>query len=252
MNVAADDGLAPAYSRLFTLLVDSPHLDFFLDRVVRLAADVVTPAAAGGITVDRGGLAMTVATSDPLAAEIDEIQYGADEGPCLDALRGAGVVQVDDLATETRWPQYRPHAAAHGVVSSLSLPLDAGSRTVGALNLYAREPAAFAGPPRRVAEAFAAQCGAALTVTLRQADQAELQQQLTQAMASRSIIDQALGIIMGEQRCTAAAAFEVLRQASQHRNRKLRDVAAGIITQVSGVQPPSPPPFRAAGKARDA
>jgi GAF domain-containing protein len=240
MNASPDQALASAYGQLFTLLADSPEVDSFLNEVVRLAADVVTPAAAGGITIHRDGHLMTVATSDPLAAQVDEIQYGADEGPCLDSLRHGVVVQVDDLAGDSRWDSYRPHALAHGVASSLSLPLTVAGRTIAALNLYALRPDAFAPPARPQAEAFAAQCAAALTVTLRQADQSQLQRQLAEAMTSRSVIDQALGVLMGQQRCTASAAFDLLRQASQHRNRKLRDVAADLITNVTG-RPPEPP-----------
>ncbi len=240
MSATSDRNLTSAYGQLFDLLVSSPAVDTFLNQVVRLATDVVPAAAAGGITVHRDGHLVTVASSDPFAARVDEIQYGADEGPCLDALRSGEVVQVDDLAGESRWESYRPHALAEGVASSLSLPLTVDGRTIGALNLYARRPDAFVPPARTHAEAFAGQCAAALTVTLRQADQSELQRQLAEAMASRSVIDQALGVLMGQQRCTASAAFDLLRQASQRRNRKLRDVAAAVITNVTG-RPPEPP-----------
>ncbi|MET7750789.1 ANTAR domain-containing protein [Micromonospora sp. NPDC005367] len=37
--------------------------------------------------------------------------------------------------------------------------------------------------------------------------------------------------------CPTQRAFALLRQASQHRNRKLRDVAAEIIRQVTGESP---------------
>jgi GAF domain-containing protein len=248
MSAESEAGKIFAYGGLVTLLVDSPQLDGFLDQVVRLAAEVVTPAAAGGITFDRDGRPVTVATSSPLAAQVDELQYGADQGPCLDALRTGEVVQVDDLATECRWPGYSPFALTHGVASSLSLPLRVGDRTVGALNLYSEEPAGFAGAPRRHAEAFAIQCGAALTVALRQSDQAVLRRQLTEAMAARSVIDQALGILMAQQHCSAKQAFDLLRQASQHRNRKMRALATEIVTKVSGGPPRPPEPFHAAAQ----
>jgi GAF domain-containing protein len=225
---------------LLGVLIDAPNVEAFLDQVVRLAADVITPAAACGMTMRRDGHPFTVSNSDDLAAQVDEIQYGADEGPCLDALRTGTVVEVEDLNRDHRWPGYRPHAVVHGVASSLSLPLALNGHTVAALNLYAKHPAAFRNPARQHAEAFAAQSTAALTLVLRQAGQSELHAQLTEAMSSRSIIDQALGILMGQQRCTATAAFDLLRQASQHRNRKLRDIAADIITNVTG-HPPQPP-----------
>jgi GAF domain-containing protein len=216
-------------------------MDAFLDKMARLAAEVVTPVAACGITVRRDGHPFSAATSNDLAAQVDELQYGADHGPCLDAMRGGTVVQVDDLRRDERWDDYRPRAIALGVVSSLSLPLIVDGESLGALNLYAATPSPFAGPLRRDAEAFATQCAAALTVSLRQVRQARLQQQLAEAMVSSSVIDQAVGILMGQQRCTAVVAFDLLRQASQHRNRKLRDVAAEIVTNVSG-QPPQPRP----------
>ena len=243
MSDAAESRLVSAYGQLLILLAGSPEVDVFLDQVVRVAAEVVMPAVACGLTVRRDGGAFTVASSDDLAARCDEIQYGADEGPCLDALRHGKVVEVTDLREDDRWPRYREHALEHGIASSLSLPMTVDGETVGALNLYATRRAAFTDTARRHALAFTAQGAAALTVILRQADQALLHQQLTDAMTSRSVIDQALGVLMGQQRCTASEAFTLLRQASQHRNRKLRDVAAEIITQVSGESPQPAPGF---------
>lgn len=237
MSEAAESHLAPAYGRLLTLLADSPHVDVFLDQVVRVAAEVVGPAVACGLTVRRDGPAFTVAASGDLAAQADEVQYGADEGPCLHALYSGQIVEVTDLRRDERWRRYRENALKLGITSSLSLPMTIDGETLGALNLYATEPAAFADQARRQAVTFAEHGTAALAVILRQAEQALVHRQLTDAMASRSVIDQALGVVMGQQRCTASEAFALLRQASQHRNRKLRDVAAEIITQVTGETP---------------
>jgi AmiR/NasT family two-component response regulator len=85
-----------------------------------------------------------------------------------------------------------------------------------------------------------------LQAVLTTAQQVELTEDLRQSLSSRAVIDQALGIIMGQHRCTASRAFEVLRLASQNRNRKLHDVAADIVTAVTG-EPPEPPPFAAPG-----
>jgi GAF domain-containing protein len=125
------------------------------------------------------------------------------------------------------------------VVSSLSLPLIVDGERLGALNLYSTTARAFHGPAREQAEAFGAQCTAALTLSLRQVRQARLQSQLAEAMVSSSVIDQAIGILMAQQRCSAPDAFALLRQASQNRNRKLRDIAADMVTDVSGA-PPQP------------
>jgi hypothetical protein len=115
---------------------------------------------------------------------------------------------------------------------------------LGALNLYVPVAEAFGPAELRRAEGFAAIAAGALALAMRQAEQADLTEQLRAALASRAVIDQALGVIMAQERCTAARAFEILRSASQNRNVKLREVAARIVTSISGAPPPEEPVFR--------
>jgi GAF domain-containing protein len=239
-----DRSLAALTGQLLSLLSNAPHLDEFLDRVAHLATTLVSPPASVGITLRRDHQPFTVATSDDRAAQVDEIQYGRDQGPCLETLRTGTVVQVDDLTRDERWDGYPAHALTHGVISSLSLPVIIDGQPVAALNLYSSTPAAFNGRPRHHAETFTEQCTAALALMLRQLDQVQVQQQLLEAFTSRSTIDQAIGILMAQQRCTATEAFGLLREASQHRNRKLRDIAADIITAVTGQRPQPPEAFK--------
>jgi AmiR/NasT family two-component response regulator len=73
--------------------------------------------------------------------------------------------------------------------------------------------------------------------------QAQTSAQLEEALSSRSVIDQALGILMAQQRCTAEKALTLLRSHSQNTNRKVRDVAADLIQRVSGSPPAPGTPF---------
>jgi GAF domain-containing protein len=232
-----------ALAELTNLMLATPSVDLLMDEVARLAALVVTPPAHCGITMRRDDKPFTVATSDPLAAEVDEVQYGEGDGPCLQTLRTGKTVQVDDLAEEQRWGTYPAHALRFGVLSSLSLPISADGGTHGALNLYATAPGAFNGEEARAAEVFAAQASAAIAVATRLARQMAVTGQLRDALASRTVIDQAIGILMAEQRCDADQAFELLRHASQHQNRKLREIAAEVVRNVGGREP-RPGPFR--------
>jgi len=211
----------------------------FLGEVATLAAGIQSPPASCGVSLRRDGETFTVAGSDARAMQVDEAQYGWGEGPCLDALNSGEITDAPDLVDDTRWGDYRNHVLAQGFRSVLSLPLTIDGVTIGALNLYGEAPRAFSDGQRSRAEGFAAQAATGLTLTLRHANQVELSEQLQQALLSRALIDQALGVVMAQQRCTADAAFAVLRTASQNRNRKLRDVAADIIEAVSG-QPPQP------------
>lgn len=52
---------------------------------------------------------------------------------------------------------------------------------------------------------------------------------LRRALTSRATIDQAIGIVMAERRCTPEEAFNVLRTLSQDANVRLADVALALV-----------------------
>ena len=235
--------LVQTFSALQSLLLTAQGIDEFLTEVAKLAAGVVKPSASCGITIRRHGQPLTVASSDSRAEQVDEVQYGAGTGPCLESLKSGAIIDVPDLTADARWADYRHHALAQGVRSSVSIPLSIDGSTVGALNLYSSEPHAFDQAARQHAESFATQAATALTLALRNVAQAEDTAQLEQALTSRTVIDQALGILMAQQHCTADQAFALLRAHSQNNNRKVRDVAADLITRVSGQLPGPGPNF---------
>ena len=75
---------------------------------------------------------------------------------------------------------------------------------MGAMNLYGFvEPGIFSDLVRHCCEVFAVQASGALQLTLGRTVDHELLDELDQALASRTTIDQAIGILMGQQRCTA-------------------------------------------------
>lgn len=225
--------LAAAFAELQNLLVEIPQVTDLLQQITQLAAAVVG-AEGCGITLRRDGDVATVASSNELANYVDEIQYGRGQGPCLQAMNTSATVTVTDLSTDDRWPEYTARALNAGIRASLSLPLVIDGAPIGALNLYLTSPGTFSSTHIDNAWAFARQAMTTLTLARRQADQVTIEGQLREALASRAVIDQALGIIMATQRINSNAAFEVLRQQSQNANRKLRVVAVATIEAATG------------------
>ena len=223
-----------ALAELSHLMLATPSVDNLLTEVAQLATQIVSPPASCGITLRRETRPWTVASSGPVAAHVDEIQYGHNEGPCLEALRTGEQVAIPDMAGEHRWGRYSAYALGFGVRSSLCLPLVVEGEGSGAMNLYAAKPQAFGEEETRRAELLAVQAAAAITLAIRQANQVKLTDQLREALATRAVIDQAIGILMAQQRCDRATAFGLLRNASQHRNRKLRDIATELVEAISG------------------
>jgi GAF domain-containing protein len=241
MVTEAGEQLPEDFKDLHEALVSTDSVEQFLHEMAILAARLVGGDLSCGMTMRSNGRPVTVACSDPVAAKVDAIQYELDHGPCLHAMRDGHVVCIEDTAVKTRWPEFERRAASHGIRSCLALPLRSENRRIGALNLYARDASAFGAAEAQRAADFAENATGALTLAIRLASHAALIEQLRSSLASRTVIDQALGIVMAREQCTQARAFAILRSASQHSNVKLRDVASAIITSVSG-EPPQPPP----------
>jgi GAF domain-containing protein len=223
LDTGSDDG------ELLALLASGGDLKSFLGDLVDLAARQVSSAEACGLTLNRDSIGVTVASTGPLAERADERQYEVDTGPCLEAMRTGTVVLVEDMAADDRWAPYPARAAELGVQSSLSLPLVVEGRSSGALNLYATRPRAFDADDEATAARWAGQAAGALSVALRIADGVERADSLLGGLDTRATIGQAVGLLMAQERCTADQAFDLLRIASQRRNVKLRDVAAGVV-----------------------
>jgi GAF domain-containing protein len=231
------DRSLPAATDVTALLLDTDTLDDFLQALAQRALELAPAADGCGVTLERKSRPVTVSSAGPNAAKLDEGQYGRDDGPCLQAMRTGETVSVPDMLREQRWGTYPAYATACGARSSLSLPIAAHTHTAGALNLYAPKPHAFEGVDVDALRMLAAQATGAIALAQRIADAQEFAADLQTALKSRTVIDQAMGVIMGQQRCSADRAFDVLRAASQRRNIKLRDLCAQLITEISGEPP---------------
>ncbi|UKA56197.1 MULTISPECIES: GAF and ANTAR domain-containing protein [unclassified Arthrobacter] len=219
------------------LVLESPDVEEFLTDFAALAASELSTASNAvtcGVTVVRRKKGVVAASSDEKGRALDELQNSFGDGPCLTALRDKAIVHVPDTSAEPRWPAYMKAVARHGIGSILAVALDLAGEADAVLNLYSASPHGFSGPDITATKAFAEHAAKALRLALRLAHLRHTRDDLAAAMKSRATIDTAVGIIMAQNRCGRDAAFGVLTQASNHRNVKLRDVAAGVIASVSG------------------
>lgn len=236
-------GLAIAYHALQQLLLAEPDLDAFLAGLASLAARVIPPLPSCAIMLRRGGKPITVTASDAVARRIDELQYNRGVGPSLQALHTGAVVTVANLADEQRWGDYPSHALRCGAAASMSLPLTEDGPTVGALNLYGADAHEFTAADVAQGVAFAAQASGALALRQRHETLRNMNAQLQAALASRTVIDQAMGVLMGTRHISATEAFDTLRSQSQRRNVKLHVVAAEVVEIMTDHLPEPAPVF---------
>ena len=223
-----------ALKALARLTMRDRDLGDILGEVTRIATTAVPGAESTSITLVRGERGFTAAHDGQMALAADERQYDRGYGPCLDAGRTGLVMLVPDMREEERWPDYAAAVIADGVLSSLSVPLPFQGATIGALNIYSGKPHAFGDESVETAEEVAAYIAVAVANAESFAASADLAHQMQEAMASRSVIDMAKGILMAQNGCTPDEAFTMLSHASQRSNRKLRDLARAIVDTTGG------------------
>ncbi|HET9381333.1 MAG TPA: ANTAR domain-containing protein [Streptomyces sp.] len=216
-------------------------LDTLLRDLTDRAVEAVPGADACSITVRRGDRLLTLAGSDGLANGLDQRQYENDSGPCVAAATTGAEQYSPDLRAETRWSTYTEYALSAGVRCVLALPLDVegGREEAGgagaAVNFYSVRPGAL-GAGRERARTFAARATDAVNVALRVERRRASASDVRTALLSRSVIDQAIGILMAREGVDARCAMDRLRRVSQDRNVKLRDLCEQLVARTTGAR----------------
>lgn len=237
-----DGGLGSSLAALARLSTHRLSLAELLGRVAEFAVQAIPGADGAGLTLlgpDRPDVRVRCAE---FVRQLDDIQYGLGEGPCISAALQGQTMRSGSLAADQRWPRFGPRAASLGVHSVLSLPLITPAGVVGAMNMYAHVRDAFDDRAAQAGEAFAGP--AAVTVNNAQIlDQtARLATQLQIALATRPAIEQAIGILRARSGMDASGALRQLRLLSRKERLPLSGVAERIVEQaVRRAQSRTPP-----------
>jgi transcriptional regulator with GAF, ATPase, and Fis domain len=219
-----DLSLAEGLARASESINESRSFHEALDAVVAATRTSLPEFRHVSISMrQRDGRFETAAGSDQLAWELDAVQYELGEGPCVQAVEHEPVVVVGHLRHEQRWPRYVATAADKGVRSQVAVRLFSDRKHVAGLNLYSTERDEVDQLAAETARLFATHAAIIL-------GHAEQEDQLNQALVSRKVIGQAIGILMERYRIDADRAFQFLVRASSSSNVKLRDVAEEIVT----------------------
>ena len=238
----SEEVAAEAMEVLSRFLVADTSLGDVLARVAELTVSAVPAAAFVGIAMlDDAERVTTAIFTDEQAPEIDQAQYDEGRGPCLDAWREQRIVRLDDVAVDgmAAYPTFSQACLDHGIHSTLSLPLVASDRGVGALNLYAEHAASFTSADEQAGVELATAASVVLANAAAYWGAYDLSQQMNEAMQSRAVIEQAKGMLMAQSSgLDADEALEVLKRASQREDVKVREIAQRIVDR----RPLAPPP----------
>lgn len=219
--------IADAMAEVAASLRAPMELEETLGVITRVAAETIPGIVEASISITtKDGQIETLAPTGPRVTRADHLQYELGEGPCLDAAIEEPIVAVNDLAADPRWPDFGPKAAALGFGSQVAFQFRAVPHVRGALNLYAQEPNSIDRDSIHLGSMFAGQVAVAM-------GWARQDQTLTEALATRNTIGQAVGIVMERYKLDSDRAFAFLTRLSQTSNTKLNVIAARLVNKAN-------------------
>ncbi len=211
--------------------VHGPEPESAVRRLSELAEQSArcAPASCGAVaTIADGGTERRATATHPDLAALASLQLAVGDGPIPTAIDRGEPVDAQDLLHEERWPEYRALALDSGVRASVTLPFCRTGIEV-TVSLYSFRPGTLERAAYGPVGVLGEQVTAGLVRDRRYRQALAEVDQLETALRSRTVIDQACGIVMHVLCCDSGEAFAVLRQMSQRSNRKLAEVAEAVV-----------------------
>jgi GAF domain-containing protein len=240
MDQVESSGLAKALARFSAVLLSQESVDTTVQLVTTLAEKTLPGTAGAGVSLMDAVGKRTTAASDPVVKQADLLQYELDEGPCVTAWRDRVPVRIDDTGAERRWPRWTQEVATLGIKAVLSAPMLVADRSIGAIKVYSRQPAAYDEHSEEVLSLFAQQAAILLANVQSYQDAQQLIDQLKVALVSRDLIGQAKGVLIAGGARDEETAFAMLVTASQRANVKVREVARQLVAEAAAGRAPRP------------
>ncbi len=211
-------------------LVDDFDVIDVLSLLSLRCVDAVDVDAAGVMLASPGGELQVVASSSESMRVLELFQIQANEGPCVDCyVDGQAIINHSLMDPDDRWPQFSPRALAYGFHSVHCLPMRLRGRTIGALNLFRRAQGMLSDDDVVVAQGLADVATIAILQHRTSLDAATLNNQLSNALNSRIIIEQAKGMVAQANNCDMDHAFELLRTHARNHNLGLTALARSVV-----------------------
>jgi GAF domain-containing protein len=161
---------------------------------------------------------------------LELFQVQANEGPCVDCYRdGLAIINHSLADSNERWPNFAPRALELGFRSVHCLPMRLRGRTIGALNLFRTLQGPLGDDDVAVAQGLADVATIAILQHRSSIDADLLNDQLSNALNSRIVIEQAKGVVSQSETCDMDQAFGRLRAHARNHNEGLTDVAYRVV-----------------------
>ena len=222
--------LTRTFVQLADTLVDDFDVVDLLTTLARRCAEVLEVSAAGLMLANPDGDLRVVASSSEAMRLVELFEVQAQEGPCFDCFRTHLPVLNHHLGgTSHRWPRFEEVALNAGFHSVQALAMRLRSEVIGALNLFCTDQHHLEEDDAVTGQALADVATISILHHRAVLESQLVNAQLTYALESRIVIEQAKGALSERTGLDLAAAFSTMRNHARSHNLKLADVAHGVV-----------------------
>jgi len=226
--------LDPGPARVFVELTEAlgPHggLVDAMDILVHACTDHTNADQAAVVIRTGDGTYRAVASTHERTLDVEEAQIGTTGGPCISCITTGEVLEVPDIgAVSERWPAFARTAHATGLGAALAIPVTVDGDTIAGVNVFLAEPGHLSEPDMSLILALTRVAAAGLAHREAAHRGAAIAQQLTEALESRVVIEQAKGFLAYQHGTDVSEAFTRLRRYARNNRLPLRGVASAIV-----------------------
>lgn len=213
-----------------TLVDDFDVVDLFTLLTDRCVQAFNVHEAGLMLALPIGGPLQVMASTSGVMRDVELYELQTMDGPCLDCYQdGQPLLNVSLANSAERWPMFTPRAMEAGFLTVSALPLRLRSTTIGALNLFLTDDTVLGPSDAAAAQAFADIATIAVLHHQEILDFRILNEQLTHALNSRVIVEQAKGMLAERAGLDMSQSFEHLRRYARRSNLRLVDVSQRFI-----------------------
>jgi GAF domain-containing protein len=222
--------LIDTFASLADTMVAGYDVVDLLQSLVESCTQLLEIKAAGILLADEDGELDVVASSSEAARLVELMQLSAEAGPCIESFITGTVVIIPDItAAPLKWSRFRDSAIDQGFRSICAIPLRLRDTTIGALNLLGTSVGELAAADVKVARALADVATIGILQERALAESAIVREQLSQALQSRVVIEQAKGVISHTHSVSTEDAFTMMRSYARSNRLKLSEVAQRVV-----------------------
>jgi len=233
--MASQGLLIHAVSEFARTLARGSALGDVLNVLAERVTTVVGVAGAGVSLLESGQFRFAAAT-DERCAGLERVQEEEQAGPGVDACLTGKIVTLADLpGTSVGWARYQRAAREAGIAAVASAPIGHDLEKIGAVDLYSTGRRDWSAADLGTATILADMATGYLVQARELDHQSRLIGQLSRALDSRIVIEQAKGVLAAERNISVNEAFEVLRRHARSHSVSLHSVAEAVVNL--GVDP---------------